>query len=174
MHVKRFDAQTVTPEDKFALASVPDCEGKHAAKFFDETLAIFLVEMKDNFRVRRGAEGMAAPFEFGAQFGGVVAFSVVGDPGLAVRAGHGHAPTIAQIDDGEARIHQEAGWEFLDTLAVRAAMFHGDGHAVRGRAQRIVRVYRRNPCNATHANYLPSSASRQRGIPRRCLGMGTA
>ena len=173
VQVKRLDAQTVAPENQFVLASIPNREGKHAAKFFDETLAIFLVEMKDNLRVRRGAEGMAAPFEFGAQFGGVIGFAVVGDPGLAIRAGHGHAPAIAQVDDGEARVHQEARSEFLDALAVRTAVFHGGGHAVRGRAQRLVRMSRRNPCNAAHEVYFPTSASRQRGTSRRCLGMGT-
>ena len=56
------------PRTSLRSRVIPDCEGKHAAKFFDETLAIFQVEMKDNLRVRRGAEGMAALFEFGAQF----------------------------------------------------------------------------------------------------------
>ena len=55
---------------------------------------------------------------------GVICFAVVGDPGLAVRAGHGHAPALAQVDDGEACVYQEARWEFLDALAVRAAMSH--------------------------------------------------
>src|SRR5579864_9368172 len=138
VQVKRFDAQTVAPENQFALASVPNCNGKHAAQFFDETLAIFQVEMKDNLRVRSGAEGMAALFEFGAQFAGVIAFPVVGNPGLAIRAGHGHTPAVAQINDGEARIGQKTCCEFLNTLAIRAAVFHGSGHAVRSWAQRIV------------------------------------
>ena len=72
VQVKWLDPKTVAPEDQFALAAVPDCESKHAAQLLDETLAIFLVEMKDNFSVRRGVKGMAAPFEIGAQFGGVV------------------------------------------------------------------------------------------------------
>ena len=119
------------------------------------------------------AEGMAATFEFGAQFCGVIAFAVVGDPDLAVRAGHRHTAAIAQIDDGEARVNQKARCEFLDALAVGTAVFHGSGHAFRGRAQGIVSLCRRNPCNAAHAVYFPISASRQRGTPRRCLGMGT-
>ena len=157
VQVKRLDAQTVAPENQFALARIPDCEGKHAAKLFDETLAIFLVEMQDDFRVRSGAEGMAAPFEIGAQFAGVIGFSVVGDPGLAVRAGHGHAPAIAQIDDGEPRVHQEARWKFLDALAVRAAVFHGDGHAVGGRAQGFGWVHRRDSSNSAHEIDQPST-----------------
>ena len=174
VQVKRLDAQTVARENQFALAGIPDCEGEHAAKFFDESLAIFLVEMKDNFRVRRGAEGMAAPFEFGAQFGGVVAFAVVGDPGLAIRRW-----TWACARDRSRSMMERRAFtrrhdpEFLDALAVRAAVFHGGGHEVRGRAQRLVRMCRRDPCNAAHAVYFPTSASRQRGTSRRCLGMGT-
>ena len=75
--------------------------------FSTKSFAIFLVEMKNDFRIRGGAEGMAAAFEIGAQFSGVIGFSVVGDPGLAILAGHGHAPAFAQVDDGEARVYQE-------------------------------------------------------------------
>ena len=165
VQVKRFDAQTVAPENQFALASIPNCEGKHAAKFFDETLAIFLVEMKDNLRVRSGAEGMAALFEFGAQFAGVIGFPVVGDPGLAIRAGHGHAPAIAQVDDGEARVHQEARCEFLNALAVRTAVFHGGGHAVRGRAQGFGWAHRRDSSNSAHEIDQPSIGCREPSKP---------
>jgi hypothetical protein len=168
MQVKRLDAQTVAPENKFAFAGIPNCESKHAAQFFDKTLAIFLVKTKDNLRVRRGVKGVAATLEFGAQFAGVV-----GDPGLAIRAGHGHPAAVAQIDDGEARVNQETRCEFLDTLAIRAPVFHGSSHKVRGRAQGIVRVGRSDPCDAAHAAYFPISASRQRGTPRRFLGIGT-
>ncbi len=172
MHVKRLDAQTIARQNKFAVAGIPDGESKHAAKFFDETFAIFLVEMKDDFGVRRGAEGMAALFEFAAQFGGVVSFAVVGDPGLAIGAGHGHAPAVAQVDNGESRVDQETGWKFLDALAVRAAMFHGGSHALGGWTQRIVRVCGGNPGDAAHAAYLPSSATRQRGNSAHVSGNG--
>ena len=82
MQVKRLDAQTVAPENKFAFAGIPNCEGKHATEFFDKTLTIFLVEMKDNFRVRRGAEGMAALLELGAQFAGIVSLIAAALPVL--------------------------------------------------------------------------------------------
>jgi hypothetical protein len=105
VQVKRLDAQTIATENQFALARIPNSEGKHTAEFFDETLAIFLIEMKDNLRVRRGSKEMAAPYEFGAQFGGIIGFPIVGDPDLAVGAGHRHTPAIAQIDNGKARVN---------------------------------------------------------------------
>src|ERR1700730_14305105 len=114
--------------------------------------------MKDNLRIRSCAEGMASPLEFGPQFGSVIGFAVISDPRLAIRAGHGHPSAIAQIDDGEARIDQEARWKLLHTLAVRTAVFHGSCHAVRDGAQRIVRVSGGYPCNAAHAAYQPSCA----------------
>ena len=156
VQVKRLDAQTVAPEHQLALAAIPDREGKHAAKFLDESFAIFLVEMKDDFRIRGGAKGMAAVLEAGAQFGGVIGFSVVGDPGLAILAGHGHAPAFAQVDDGEARVHQETRSEFLDSLAVRTAVLHGRGHAVRGRTQGFGWVHRRDSSNSAHEICQPS------------------
>src|ERR1700694_294514 len=36
--VKRLDAQAVAPENQFAVAVIPDCEGKHPAELFHESL----------------------------------------------------------------------------------------------------------------------------------------
>ncbi len=68
VHVERLDPQAVAPKNQFAFARIPNRKRKHAAQFFDEAFAVFQIEMKNDFRVRSGAEGMAALLEFGAQF----------------------------------------------------------------------------------------------------------
>src|ERR1019366_4388163 len=106
--------------------------------------------IQNDFGVRRGAKLMAAALEFRPQFARVVAFAVIGDPELAVGAGHWHAPAIAQIDDGKTRIDEQARSQILHALAVRAAMLHGGSHKVGGRAQRLRRALRRDASNSTH------------------------
>ena len=60
MQIQRLNAQAVAAQNQFALARIPDCKREHPSELIDETLAIFLIEVKDDFRVGRGAEDVRA------------------------------------------------------------------------------------------------------------------
>jgi len=95
VQVERLDSQAVPRQKKFLRLDIPDGKGEHAAEFLDAAFSIFLVEVQDDFGVSCGMKLMSALFQFRAKLGGVIALAVVGDPEIAVGAGHRLAATIA-------------------------------------------------------------------------------
>src|SRR4051812_25507943 len=74
-------------------------------------------------------ERVSALHELLPQFARVIDFPVVRDPDSAFGVGHRHAAALAQIENREACARQNAIPEKLDSLAIRAAVRHGIGHA---------------------------------------------
>ena len=162
--VQRLDAQAIARQQEAALAAIPDGEGEHAAHLFDARVAQLGVKVKDNFRVRGGAERVAAGKQPFAQFGGVVAFTVVCDPGSAVGVRHGLAAAVAQIENRQARVNQNAVVDRYDSVAIGPAMQVRGGHGA-GRGYVLRRqVSRRDAANPAHVVEILSLERQYRAI----------
>src|SRR5208282_1314645 len=92
--------EAVAGQNQFALGLVVNGEPEHAAQFGDAIRAHFFVEMDDDFSVGLGVEAMAAAFELRAQFGKIVDFTVVDDPGAPIFVENGLMPA-GKINDGK-------------------------------------------------------------------------
>src|SRR6516165_11195141 len=99
--IKQLDSQAIARKKKFAAPHIPDCEGEHAPQPLDATIAIFFVEVNNNFRVRRGTKLMPPSNQRRAKIGGVVTFAVVSDPSSRVFITHRHMPAFAKVHNCE-------------------------------------------------------------------------
>jgi len=140
---------------------VPNGKSKHAAEFLDTTLSIFLVRMQDDLGVCRGVKLIAILLEFRTELGGVITFSVVVDPELAVGAVHrlmasSLRPMMAKrVFTRKYDPRQCTPWRSGPRCDISIAM-----RSTAGR-------------NAAHEAYPLPVASRQRSVPRACLDVVT-
>src|SRR5208282_3795028 len=107
---------------------VPNGESKHAAQLFDATVAVFLVEVEDDFGIAGRAEVMAARGELWAEFIGVVALAVVGDPYGGIFVAHGHGAARAEVHNCQTSTGEHAGAEVPNGGAIRPPVANGRSH----------------------------------------------
>src|SRR5207247_11441060 len=82
------------------------CTGEHAAETRNHVRLMSLIQTREHFRVARGAEPLAIPFQFAAELLVVVDLAVEGDDAGAVKGEHRLRRRVAQIDDREAVMRQ--------------------------------------------------------------------
>mgnify|MGYP001028062261 CR=1 FL=1 len=99
-----FDSAGISREEQALSATIEEPEGVHPLEVLEHRIAVFLVEMQQNFGVGRRAKAMAPLLEFGAQFLEVVDLTVEDDRERIVVAAHWLMTGSTQIEDREARV----------------------------------------------------------------------
>jgi len=126
--IKRLFAQTVAGDKQPLRGVVPDGEGKHAAEEIQAFLAENSIGLEHNFRITVAAELDSTLLQEGANFGKVKNLTVVNDPVLRSRVGHGLVAGRRKIKDGKAAVGQAnmacatVYVEDLEAAVIRPAM----------------------------------------------------
>src|SRR5262249_36218891 len=104
--------------------AVPQGEGKHAAQFLDQPLALVLVEVNEHLGVTLSAEDVSPGFQALSQLLKVVDLSVEHHLDRAVLVPQRLGPA-AQVDDRQAAVDKPQAW--LVQVALRVGTAVGDG-----------------------------------------------
>ena len=74
--VKRLLAKSIARDEQATFPIIPKREREHAIEMLDHITAIFFVKMRQDFRVRFAAKGVAASFQIRSQFAVVIDLAV--------------------------------------------------------------------------------------------------
>jgi hypothetical protein len=129
--IKRFFSDPVPGQDETSPGLIPDRQGKHPVEREKTILAFILVEMKNDFSIAVGFEGMMG-FEILPKLGKVINLPVIDDPGILFLVGHGLMPGGGKIDDGKPAVPEPDRDPVLvpdeDPGIVRSPVGQGIGH----------------------------------------------
>ncbi len=110
------------------LAHVPQRKAEHAVEMSNELIAVFLVEVNDDFGVATSLEMVALRLQISAQLAKVVDLAVADHPDGSVLV-RDWLVTTAQIDDRKsAHAHRERTIR-IAAFVIRTAMDRHFGHA---------------------------------------------
>src|SRR6266542_2039812 len=74
--VEWFLAETITGNEQTPAFVVPKRKRKHAVEMLDHSRSMLFIKVRQNFRVRSAAKGVATLFQISAQFAIVIDFAV--------------------------------------------------------------------------------------------------
>src|SRR5438132_1513831 len=152
--VQRLLAHAIPGKDQVAVDDVPDGEGKHAVQAGHELTSVLFVRVDENFRVRRGAEPVAAALQLVAELAEVVDFPVLHDPDGAVLIRDRLSPRL-QVDDAEAADAERDGLVHVEAFVIRAAVTERVRHSPQGRSAVHGSAVDEEPRDAAHGRLTP-------------------
>src|SRR5688500_5072029 len=117
-------------------------------------ISIFLVEMKDAFRVGARPELVAALGEVRIKTREVMRFAVEDDPERFILVGDGLVAAF-DVDDGKPPDTQTHTWFHMEAVAIRPAVDDGPGHALHKALSRDLVIRVGNSTNTAHRVILP-------------------
>src|SRR5690606_3493432 len=119
--VERFDAHAIAHEYQLVLPGIPQGYCKHASQVVDETLAMLLVQMHDDFNIAAAAKPVSALLQHLPQLAEVVDLPVADSPDCAVFIAE-RLLAAADIDNRQPPHAEHHGLTVVESLIVGTSM----------------------------------------------------
>src|SRR5262249_14148231 len=153
--VQGTDAETISGQDEFLLAPVPQGQGKLAAELFQHAFAEVLVQVRDDLGIAMGSQDMAAACQASAGFRIVEQLAVEDNLNGLIFVADG-LPAVMEADDAEPAGSETEAGTFEIAILIRPAMNQSIGHLAQpGRVHRLGRPQVHDARDTAHRILLP-------------------
>ncbi len=131
--VEGLDPEAVAGEQQSLSLCIPQCESEHPLEQVYGRVAVFLVQVHQDFRVATGGKAMSLRLEAGAQLAVIVDLAIEHDDDGAVLVGD-RLMAARHVDDAEALGAEADAVGDVEALVVRPAVDHGVRHSLQHRS----------------------------------------